>query len=78
VCPECFCNTVQTFCEIRLSLKCQTQIAIMDANFISAMLLAYIVIAFEGILEFDTEVPSALCFVPQFLVAEFDARGEFR
>ena len=33
------------------------------------MLLVYIVIDFEGILVFDTEVPSGL--VPQFLVAEF-------
>jgi len=38
------------------------------------VLLAYIVIAVEGILVFDTEVPSGL--VPQFLVVEFDARGE--
>ena len=38
------------------------------------MLLTYIVIAFEGILVFGTEVPSGL--VPQFLIAEFDARGE--
>jgi hypothetical protein len=36
------------------------------------VLLTYIVVAFEGILLFDTEVPSGL--VPQFLVAEFDAR----
>ena len=39
------------------------------------MLLTCVGIAFEGILVFDTEVPSGL--VPQFLVAEFDARGEF-
>jgi hypothetical protein len=39
------------------------------------VLLTCIVIAFEGISVFDTEVPSGL--VPQFLVAEFDARGEF-
>ena len=39
------------------------------------MLLVYIVIDCEGILVFDTEVPSGL--VPQFSVAEFDARGEF-
>jgi len=38
------------------------------------VLLTYIVIAFEGILVFDIEVPSGL--VPQYLVAEFDARGE--
>ena len=38
------------------------------------MLLTDILIAFEGILVFDTEVPSVL--VPQFLIAEFDARGE--
>ena len=38
------------------------------------MLLVYIVIDFEGILVFDTGVPSGL--VPQFSVAEFDARGE--
>ena len=31
-CPECFCNTVETFCENGLSLECETQIAIMDAN----------------------------------------------
>jgi hypothetical protein len=29
---ECFCNTVETFCENGLSLECETQIAIMDAN----------------------------------------------
>ena len=39
------------------------------------MLSTYIVIAFEGILVFDTEVPSGL--MPQCLVAEFDARGGF-
>jgi len=38
------------------------------------VLSTYIVIAFEGISVFDTEVPSGL--VPQFLIAEFDARGE--
>jgi hypothetical protein len=30
--PECFCNTVETFCENGLSLECETHIAIMDAN----------------------------------------------
>ena len=30
--PECFCNTVETFCENGLSLECEMQIAIMDAN----------------------------------------------
>ena len=40
------------------------------------MLLTCIVIAFEGILVFDTEVPSGL--MPQCLVAEFDAQGEFQ
>ena len=39
------------------------------------LLTCIVIIAFEGILVFDTEVPSGL--VPQCLVAEFDARGEF-
>ena len=41
----------------------------------TAVLLTYIVIAFGGILVFNTEVPST-GLVPQILVAEFDARGK--